>query len=339
MKFTVLFTACAGILSCAQSGNTSHQPIKFTGNTKRIQFDTTLYSIAWSNGHIIAAQNNGKLLILDSNYQRQATLETRLNKDHLSRLFCLHDTVFIVAKNTRYYLDTGMNWQVDNDHPLKEDRTLLWDDDTWSVSECCMGEFGGSVFFVNKKTNKTWSYPATCASQVMKYKNGYWICNNLAHLGRHTSYTLIPDPEKTYDVTDTMQKSCNWWATIDSIENRRTLQAAATRGIKTIAAPDQSMTAQAFVYHDSLYAVLSNNKSTCIAVLKQDSMVVRDTIFRHPINFHYTQTIQAGEKTISLLNLTGGSPVEAYFFTGNSSAIMVTNGTNIDLLLNKIKSQ
>jgi hypothetical protein len=332
-RYTFLFLLLVSLMACQSPKQKSVKAVKFTSRTIHIDYDTTITSIAWYNDFLLARQKNGRLIILDSNYQRMPDLEKRFMGITVQSVATLHDTTFVVAGYKSYYLDSGFNMK---DYVWRKEMYTLpiYEDSTWYALECCMGEWGGAIFFEEKRTKKTWSYPATCAAQVIRLRNAYWVCENLAHLGKRTDYTLIPDIKGTYELKeDSLKFICNWWVTVDSLKNFWELPKR--NGIKRILGPDNSMTALNFVYDDSLYTIVANDTATHINVLRNDSMAIQDTLFRHPLNFHEltTKTIPSGSAT--LLRLTSGSPVAAYQIRGNSSAILLRKGTNIDLLLKK----
>lgn len=322
-----------GLLACQLPEHKHTKTIKFTARTLHIDYDTTITSITWYKDFLLATQENGRLIIFDSNYQRCPDLEKHLATLTVQSLTTLYDTIFVVAGYKGYYLDSGFYIK---EYAWRKEmyRLPIYEDSTWYARECCVGEWGGAVFFEEKHTGKAWSHPATCAEQVIRFRNAYWVCENLAHLSKRTDYTIIPDIKGTYELKeDSLKIFCNWWVTVDSL--KKFWELPKRNGIKRIHGPEYSMTALNFVYDDSLYTIVSNDTAMYINVLRNDSLAIQDTLFKHPLNFHELTTKTTTSGSATLLRLTSGSPVAAYWIRGNSSAILIRKGTNIDLLLKK----
>jgi hypothetical protein len=326
----IIFIAVFILTSCKNQGDKDYSQVEFTKRQLLLKSDTTINSIAFFNNRIICLQDNGKIILLDTNYNRQDTLEKRLNIYKPSYLFTLHDTVYIGTKNKTYYIDKNFKF-VEYKRKERMYGEGLYEDSLYFVYGCCVGEWGGSIFFLNKNTNKTYSYFATCASQVLKFKNEYVVCNNLAHMGRSMSFLYVPHPTKLYELTDEKLKNhCNWYTTVDSLKNY--WEKSKIGDVKFYRGAYGSMSLVTFPVKDSLYSILCNDSSTFIAVHKSDTTLFRQIIFNKTISFHQTQIIKAGQKLICLYNLTNGSPFAAYTTTGNNSGLIIIDNNRIDIL-------
>jgi hypothetical protein len=207
---------------------------------------------------------------------------------------------------------------------------VLFEDSTYLVYGCCAGEFGGSVFFLNKLTDKTYSYFATCPNQVVRFGKDYVVCNNLAHLTDHMSFLLVKDPTTLYEITDNKLKNhCNWYVTIDSLKEYWQISKV---GAVRFSELYEAMSLITFPFLDSLYSIISVPKATLLVVHRGDTTITKDTIFNKKISFHETQVIEAGNKKVCLYKLTEGSPFAAYFTRGNNTGLIVVVGNRIDFL-------
>jgi len=296
----------------------------------QLKSDTTISAIAYFENMVICLQNNNKLLILDTAYNREHTLENKLNGYKPNYLFTLHDTVFITTKSKTYFI--GSKFRI-TEYKLNNRLYAngLYKDSLYYVYGCCVGEFGGAVFFLNKKTNRTYSYFATCATQVLKFKGRYVVCNNLAHLERSMSYLFVREPTKLYELTDEKLKHfCNWYAKVDSLKYY--WGHSAVGDTKFYRGSPRSMSLITFQANDSLYSLVCNDSTTYIAVHKNDTTLCRQMVFDKTIEFHQAQVVSVGHKQICLYNLTGGSPFAAYLTRGHSSGLVVIDGNRIDIL-------
>jgi hypothetical protein len=328
----IIFISVFILISCKNQEGADNSQVKFTTRQLLLKSDTTINSIAFFSNKIICLQDNGKIILLDTNYNRQDSLESELNIYKPTYLFTLHDTVFIGTKSKTYFIDNTFGLrEFKRKERIYGER--LFEDSLYYVYGCCVGEWGGSVFFLNKNTKKTYSYFATCASQVLRFKNDYVVCNNLAHMGRSMSFLFVPEPAKLYELTDEKLKNhCNWYTTVDSLKNY--WEKSQIGDVKFYSGAYGSMSLVNFPFKDSLYSILCNDSSTFIAVHLGDTTIPRQTILNKSISFHQTQVITVGQKQICLYNLTNGSPFAAYTITGNNSGLIIVDKNRIDILDN-----
>jgi len=291
--------------------------------------DTTISSIAYLNGYLLLLQDNGKFIVMDTSYKRVDSLEARFLPLNYSFLIRYHDTLFVGTKDKVYYLDNDFSQVVYN---VKQRRygEVLFEDSAYLIYGCCAGEWGGSIFFFNKQTKKTFSYFATCANQVLRFGHSYVVCNNLAHLSEHMSFLVVNDPTTLYEITDEEQKyNCNWYTTVDSLKN---YWQVSKKGAVRFYEAYNAMSYISFPFRDSLYSILSVPKATVLAVHRGDTTIIRDTLMDKRIPFHETKVIEAENKKVCLYRLTEGSPVAAYWTRGNNTGMIVVCGNRIDFI-------
>jgi len=326
----IIFISIFILTSCKNQGDKHNSQVKFTIRQLLLKSDTTINSIAFLNDRIICLQDNGKIILFDTSYNRQDSLENKLNIYKTSYLFTLHGTVFIGTKNKTYFIDKTFE-VIEFKRKERIYGEYFYEDSLYYDYGCCAGEWGGSVFFLNKNTKKTYSYFATCASQVLRFKNEYVVCNNLAHLGKSMSFLFVQQPTKLYQLTEeNLKNQCNWYTTVDSIKNY--WEKSKIGDVRFYRGAYGSMSLVTFPVRDSLYSIICNDSSTFIAVHKGDTTLSRQVILNKPISFHQSQVIKAGHKQICLYNLTNGSPFAAYTTTGNNSGLIVIDNTRIDIL-------
>ncbi len=331
MRYNLLICISVLILtSCKNQVKKVNSQVKFTTRQLLLKSDTTINSIAFFSNKIICLQDNGKIILLDTFYNRQDSLEKNFSNCKANYLVTLNDTVFVSSKSKAYYVDKDFKLI-----EFKKARRIfserLYEDSLYFVYGCCAGEWGGSIFFLNKKTKKTYSYFATCASQVLKFKDNYVVCNNLAHLVRSMSFLFVPQPTKLYELTDEKLKNhCNWYTTIDSLKNY--FEKSKFGDVRFYRGAYGSMSLITFPVKDSLYSLICNDSSTFIAVHKNDTTFSRQIIINKTVFFHQSQIITAGQKQICLYNLTNGSPVAAYTTTGNNSGLIIIDNNRIDII-------
>ncbi len=110
----------------------------------------------------------------------------------------------------------------------------IFEDDRFTVTSICHGEFGGSVTFANKDTGKKHITRATCAVMVNELNDKYYLTNSLAHMVGSTEIVELT-------ITDTLTR-------------------------KQIASATELLTLASFVYQGRLYHVTTYFDSTYIAI-------------------------------------------------------------------------
>jgi len=93
-----------------------------------------------------------------------------------------------------YFLDSENKWiKYDRFIPFKNQPKLFEDNDY--ISFCnCRGEWGGTVYFYNKLTEKIYFTGATCANSIQK-KDKYLVLSHLAHEGGSSDLRSIEFPD------------------------------------------------------------------------------------------------------------------------------------------------
>ena len=101
------------------------------------------------------------------------------------------------------YNDTSDSFVLSNKANSTEDKSrLLYEDSLFEVSNIDRGEWGGTVFFKDKRTNISYEAGADGVKSVVKLKNAYYVTNYLAHMSGWGSIIRIDDPLKL-TITDT----------------------------------------------------------------------------------------------------------------------------------------
>jgi hypothetical protein len=296
--------------------------------TATLETDTIIKMAVLINNTIICLKDNGKFLVLDSNFKPIDSISIRLDRLNPTQLYTFNGTPIIVTGTKYYSISDDFSTPVFS-IPKLNFRFPDFIDSTYYVYSCCVGEFGGSVFFLNKKTNKTYSYPATCVNQVLKFQDDYIICNNLYS----TSFISIHDPSKLFELTDDKQKNfCNWYLEVDSLKDYKKLSANIPKGVVKYTDSTKSRqlsTMTTFEYKSELYSIISTDSATLIKKHSSFSLITVDTLRKQ-------KTIGQG-----LTNFTKSGMTMAYGDTWSSGTQSeMTNYVSSGLILiqgNRIK--
>src|ERR1700754_453671 len=102
--------------------------------------------------------------LIDSSYHDNS------KKLNLQNLYLKQDTLIGLSENSEYYLNSQNIWENLNRKFIKPP---IFEDENYVVASTCSGEFGGTIYFKDKKTNKVYESSATCVVSVKKNKNRY----------------------------------------------------------------------------------------------------------------------------------------------------------------------
>lgn len=242
-----------------------------------------------------------KLITVDKEYKVDSAL-TKLSQGYLFDYIYTTDKYLIggfypVDSFTRLlYFDDSKGWI-----PLPNHKSILgslFEDEQFYVRSCCMGEFGGAIFFEEKRTNKIFSAPITCPTKVLTHNNKYFVAGGVAHMGGSTRIISIDNPTDLYEIkNDSLKHWCNWWDQLDTTDGQGyTGFTEYEVGNEEIIDSVGLLTMTVFISNNKIYSINSTENKTYLNQLKGNKMIVIDTILDnriwayHPLNFSYKQT-------------------------------------------------
>jgi len=155
----------------------------------------TSFSVIYENS-LVSLFENGKFACFKlDNFRRDTKLEEKLNTKQFKYHWIINNQLGGLSDNS-LFLWNGKKWSKFKDRfPLKN-RPKLFEDDNFIVYGDCFGEWGGSVYFFEKSTSKTFFTESTCANSVIKDANGYNVLAHLGHGSGSTEVKTISDPTK-----------------------------------------------------------------------------------------------------------------------------------------------
>jgi hypothetical protein len=153
------------------------------------------YSVIYQNS-LISLFENGKFACLNlDNFERNLNLENKFNTKKFKYHWII-DNQLGGLSGRNIYLWNGESWiKSKNKFPLK-DHPKLYDDNEFVVYRDCYGEWGGTVYFYEKATGKTYFTESTCSNTVIKSKEGYRVLANLGHGDGSCEIKVIADPRR-----------------------------------------------------------------------------------------------------------------------------------------------
>lgn len=287
MRYITFIILTAIIWSCEQKGNSSHTE-NFIVNTYSIPLDTNVRNTLYHKEHYFCLTGNRQFICLENTFKVDSSITKSIGQKHFDYTYLSSDSLIAVVyvKDTvteNYYLNSDLNWERLTKNQKREP---FFEDDIFTVSSCCAGEFGGAIFFTDKKSNRVYSCPATCATIINKFKDSYYVTSTLAHLNGSTKIIRIDDPLKLYELTeDSLKNYCNWWTRLTPKESKSSYESYQTAlskfeiGTQTILDTTDVLTMTSFVFNNQFYHIQSTRNKTFISKLQGDTLLYVDSIF------------------------------------------------------------
>lgn len=295
-----LFLGCAYFSSCSNKTEESfiikHYSISLDGQLKAAIFYKQRYYVL---------TKSGKLIVLLKDFKVDAQASSLVNKYTFTSIYILKEHLIGNTKSddslsVKYFLNSDKSWQ-QCDFCEEKSKPLLFKDESFEVSGCCVGEFGASIFFEESTSGKVYGSPVLCPIQVLKKNSDYYIISSLAHLSGFSQIVKVKKPNTLFEIKEDSLKSwCNWYNQIDikkrllssDISNDYlskykvgTSQVLDTIGLLTVAA---------FWQNDVLYMLNSDSKGTYLNHIQNDRLKTIDTILKQPIRVNYSSHPNTG---------------------------------------------
>jgi len=153
------------------------------------------YSVIYQNS-LISLFENGRFACINlDDFTRDLKLENKLNTKKFKYHWIIGNQLGGLSGGN-LYIWNGENWIKSKDNfPLK-DHPKLYDDDQFVAYGDCQGEFGGTIYFYEKATGKTFFTESTCSNTVTKTREGYNVLANLGHMEGSCEIKVIADPRR-----------------------------------------------------------------------------------------------------------------------------------------------
>lgn len=197
----------------------------FTKEIIDIDYFGSVYYTEFYNGNFICLTDSMIVCLNSNDLKRNYRFESNLNKKGVWDIWKYKDTLFSRTFDTVFYFfDNRWNqyennekfiiksyyFPNDSEYQYNRKKTIFENSDFY-VYSVSLGEFGGSLYFENKKSSEITSLP--CRNAVSLEKNGeeYFIVSYLAHMFGHSNVFRIKNPSELYRLPDSLNNMANWW--------------------------------------------------------------------------------------------------------------------------------
>lgn len=175
----------------------------------------------------------------------------------------------------------------------------IFRDDSYNVYSVCNGEFGGTIYFQNKKTGRNYEAGSSCPIVLNKMENHYYVTNS-------TSILKIQDPKKLE---------------ISNLNFKMHQGSLFRKGIETLFdAVDFDMDfriATSFVNDKKLLNLYSDKQGTYVGEIENKKMKL---VYKFPFKFSANFNQQ----------LDSGGQILVCYFADNSRGVLVIDGKNFN---------
>ncbi len=271
-----------------------------------LKVDTNIRSTQYHNGYYLLQLANNNFAVLDTNFIQHKEIEQRLENSKTAFFYKRGDTTILALETKDFQLK---EFQLTNDFILKPLTSrisyekpdfygqVFLEDSTYQIYGCCLGEFGGSLFFYNKRNKRLYFYNSECVYQVVNYHNSYYVFDDLYTY----DYTRISNPEKLIELKYKDRLfGCNWWTQVDSLNSYEKSRYQKIDGLYEYKPNIRESSLNSFVYNDTLFTILSTDSSTYLAIHQGDSLKKVQKLLDKKIWFHHTEYYEdAGRRIVS----------------------------------------
>ncbi|KAA3439849.1 hypothetical protein [Rufibacter hautae] len=165
------------------------------------------YSVIYKE-HIVSLFEPGSFTCLRlSDFSRNTQFEVSLNKHKFKAFWLIDEKLYGLSKGRFWHLDSMDKWVRTKGLPLKANsKSHLCENNDYIVYGDCNGEWGGTVYFYNRRTKETYFTEATCANTVTEANGGFNVLSKLGHGGGSTELKHVPNPTELPNVKDFKRK-------------------------------------------------------------------------------------------------------------------------------------
>lgn len=254
------------------------------------------YSVIYQN-HLISLFENGKIICIDlESHKRNTVFEHQLN----SRKFKYHwliDNKLVAQTGSGKVFWDGEKWKkFKPEIPLKN-QPMLFENNEFIVYRDCFGEWGGTVYFYERSTGRTYFTESTCANTVTHTKEGYLVLASLGHGAGSVELKLIPDPRK---LTQAKQNELNTMKDGEALGYKDKSNAFTNKldlyGIQFFSR---------FIFDNTELFIANVLDLTFIAKVNENEVEIVNPLFFNNLYTHDPITTQYGEYTLINLDFYG----------------------------------
>ncbi len=185
--------------------------------------------------------------------------------------FAQNNSQFIIKE---FVNDRSVHYLNKNNFPFKND--VIFEDSTYKLTASCKGEWGGTLFFANKVSNKVYYVSSTCPVAINKLNNKYYVSNTLMHGSGHSNVLEINNPDSLMiHLNENGKKKTKLMGEIGIKSNKGSTTLLESKYGEFIIT--------SFTFQNKLYHIVSDYKTTFLTEVKNNKFERLATISQKSI--------------------------------------------------------
>lgn len=254
------------------------------GNLRKVTYYNDKYYCMFQTNRENTSQSFKKMVVLDKNgkFVEDVFIPNGIQDMNYYNIRIENDSLFL----QRAQFDEEnfvLGKYVADFQPTKTRAFKIYEDEQFKVYSTCRGEWGGTVFFQDKKTNELYEGSSTCPIVVNKIGKEYYVTNYMGHMMGFASVNKISDPRK-------LEKS-DW-------NFKRRFGSENVKGIEKVLDTMDFYIPTSFVVRDKLVHIYSDEKGTYIAHIENEQM---KPIYTFDFKFYpqFNQQLENGKQVLT----------------------------------------
>ncbi len=281
--------------SCSEKKN-NFIPEKFEIEKIELEMQFDFFDIVqFKNGYVFISKDDFPFSIayLNSDFSVNTEVSKLMNQDENKcnhKIWTSNDTLFgIKVCSGSYSIVYWKNnsWKIKESHNIskanyftEELNIPIYEDDEFLVRTCCGGEFGGAIYFKEKKTRKTYSCEATCLAGIQKINGSFYLTSSLPHFSGMSKVFKIKNPRNLYEIKKKSQlEDCSWYD-IYPEDYRQEIKHpfGYDKGYEILLDTLDINIIGSFTKKSQLYQIYSDRKNTYLGYIKRRKLNAIDTL-------------------------------------------------------------
>lgn len=296
-KYCLYSCFLLSLFSCSEKNDNNNFVFeKFIIDTTTVKFKFSPRDIIkYKNGYLCNVntygENNQSLIFLNDDFSINETFSKKLNNGliaDINAIWTSNDTLFAVHGfrfyDVRYW--TNDKWTVIDTNSMNRETYMhhelnypIYEDKDFIITSCCRGEFGGAIFFKDKKNGKTYSCKATCLVGIQKIDNSYYVVSSLAHMYGSSQIIKIDNPRNLYEIkNETQLYDCSWYDIYSDNSVEIDHPKGHDKGYTVLLDTFSVQILGTFEHKNQQYHIYSDENNTYVGYLKDSKITPLDTI-------------------------------------------------------------
>lgn len=170
---------------------------------------------------ILILTRKNHLFLLDSLTRSLDLLNYNLDSEIISLIIADNEILCLTKKENLFEIIDVKNKEIKLSFKCNLKSTVCKDivylpsnyqDEYFNITSCCVGEWGGAIFFKDKQTGRVYSTESTCLLEIDVFDKSYYIFNYLGHMRGFSSIVKVKDVKKLPLFNpDSSIYWCNWY--------------------------------------------------------------------------------------------------------------------------------